>query len=108
MIYKFIPIIFTIIFAAFSHAQGTADFDSETAKIRAEVEAESREWKTGVILAATAAILSVAGLALSFVNYRQRGPRYFPLPALTRRLGAPHAGGNQVVVNLGRGHPDRL
>jgi hypothetical protein len=76
-------------------------YELETAKIRAELEAESREWKTGVIIGATAAILLVAGLALSFVNYRQRGPRYFPLPALTRRLGAPHAGGNQAVVNLG-------
>jgi hypothetical protein len=101
MIAKLIPIILTIIFAAFSQAQGTGDFDAESAKIRTELEIESREWKTGVILAATAAILSVAGLALSFVNHRQRGPRYFPLPVLTRRLGAPHAGGNQAVVNLG-------
>ena len=101
MISKLIPIILMIIFAAFSHAQGTGDFDSESTKIRTELEIESKKWKTGVILAVTAAILAVAGLALSFVNYRQRGPRYFPLPVLTRRLGAPHAGGNQAVVNLG-------
>lgn len=76
-------------------------YELEPAKIRVELGAESRGWKKGVIIGATAAVLLVAGLALLFVNYRQGSPRYFPLPALTRRLGAPHAGGNQAVVNLG-------
>jgi hypothetical protein len=78
----------------------------ETTKMRLELEAESRRWKLGVMIAAAAFVPLVAGIVLiaSLVNHR--GPRRFarnhPSPP---RLGAPHCGGAHATADLG---PPRL
>jgi hypothetical protein len=80
----------------------TADIQVEAAKMRIEVEAERRRWKIGVMIAAAAFIPLVAGIVLVVSLVKQRGPRHFSSNDWQRRLGAPHAGGNHAVVNLGQ------
>jgi hypothetical protein len=74
---------------------------TESGRIRAELEARSRRWKLGVMLTVVLVVPAIAGISLFIVFLRRRGPRYFPQSASSRRLGAPHAGGNHAVVDLG-------
>lgn len=74
---------------------------AETTRMRLELETKSRQSKI-VLLAVAAAILPlVGGLWLLVTFLRNRGPAYFPQPLHQPRLGAPHAGGNHAVVDLG-------
>lgn len=74
---------------------------TESGRVRAELEAQSRRWKMGVMLTAGSVVPVIAGISLAIVFLRRRGPRYFPQPVSGKRLGAPHAGGNHAVVDLG-------
>jgi hypothetical protein len=76
-------------------------YQLETNKIRAELKADSRKWKIGFMITVASVIPVMLGISLLFFYLRGRGPRYFPLPAYSKRLGAPYAGGNQAVVKLG-------
>lgn len=78
---------------------------SESTKMRAELETHSRQWKITAMVAVVAVILLIAGIAFLVASLRKRGPRYFPKPAATRRLGAPYSGGNHAVVELGSPAP---
>ena len=74
---------------------------TESGRIRTELETQSRQWKMGVMLTVASVIPLIAGMSLIIVFLRRRGPRYFPQPAARPRLGAPYAGGNHAVVDLG-------
>jgi hypothetical protein len=79
----------------------TTDIQTETAKMRLELEAQSRRWKLGVMIAAAAFIPLVAGIVLVVSLLNRRGPRHFSSNHWQRRLGAPYAGGNRAVADLG-------
>lgn len=78
---------------------------SESSRIRSELEVQSRRWKMGVMVTVAAVIPVIVGISLLIVFLRRRGPRYFPQSKTGRRLGAPHAGGNHAVVDLGPPSP---
>jgi hypothetical protein len=85
---------------------GTAINRSESienarAKIRAELETKARQRKIVMLGLAASAIPLLVGGTLLFYLPRQRGPRRFLEATVPRRLGAPHAGGNHAVVDLG-------
>ena len=75
----------------------------ETARtqIRLEQENKAHQWRIGMLT--TAALLIPLLCAASALNYffRKSGPRYFPETKPPQRLGAPHAGGNHSVADLG-------
>jgi ABC-type nitrate/sulfonate/bicarbonate transport system substrate-binding protein len=73
----------------------------ESARMRQELEDKSRQWKIAVMVAVASAVPVLAGISLLVVFLRRRGPGYFPIPDHHPRLGAPHAGGNRAVVDLG-------
>jgi hypothetical protein len=74
---------------------------TESARIRSELETRSRQWKVGVMVTIASVIPVIAGISLLLVFLSRRGPRYFPKSRSGPRLGAPHAGGNHAVVDLG-------
>lgn len=75
--------------------------------IRAEQEAAALRWRIAAMTASAAAIPLLVGISLLAYWVRKRGkPRTFPLPAYSRRLGAPHAGGNHAVLLLQRDRRD--
>lgn len=73
----------------------------ESARMRLELEAKSRQWKITAMVAVVSAVSVLAGIWLLIVFLRRRGPRYFPTPAYQPRLGAPYSGGGRAVVDLG-------
>jgi len=83
----------------------TAGIQTEAARMRLELESQSRRWKLGVMIAAAAFVPLVAGIALVVSLLNNRGPRHFARHPWQRRLGAPHAGGNQAVADLGSPNP---
>lgn len=83
----------------------TADIQIEAAKMRLELEIQSRRWKLGAMIAAAAFIPLITGIVLIVSFIKHRRPRYFSINTWQRRLGAPYAGGNQTLVDLGRGTP---
>lgn len=75
---------------------------AKAGQMRHEQEIKTRKWKYGLLLAASCAIPAIVGIAMVFLWFRKRrGSHRFPKPNVQRRLGAPHAGGNHAVVNLG-------
>jgi hypothetical protein len=70
-------------------------------RVHMELETQSRRWKVAALIAAASAIPVIAGIYALVVVRRRRGPRYFPDQAYQPRLGAPYAGGNHAVANLG-------
>lgn len=74
---------------------------AERARIRRELESNSRQAKISVLAVAALVIPVLAAISLLVVFLRRRGPGYFPTPAYRPRLGAPHSGGNRAVVDLG-------
>ncbi|MDP3850062.1 MAG: hypothetical protein Q8Q59_06150 [Luteolibacter sp.] len=75
--------------------------ETERTKIRLELETKSRRQRVFMLLAAASAIPLIVGFALVLHLLRKAGPRRFPKPDVTRRLCAPHAGGNHALVELG-------
>lgn len=74
---------------------------TESTKMRLEQETKARQWRIAT-MAGVASVIPLAGLLSLLISWsRRRGPGYFPNHAWELRLGAPHAGGNHAVVDLG-------
>ena len=70
-------------------------------KYRAEQETKAKHWRIAMLTGAASAIPLLAGLCMLVFLLRKPGPRRFPDLNPPRRLGAPHAGGNFAVADLG-------
>lgn len=79
----------------------SAMIQTESAKMRKDLETKARQRQVAVMIAAGTFIPIIAGISLLVVVLRSRRPAYFPDPAWQPRLGAPHAGGNHAVADLG-------
>jgi hypothetical protein len=73
----------------------------EKARMRQELETKSQQWKIITTVGAAAVIPLIAGAWMSVIFLRRQAPGYFKSPHYQPRLGAPHAGGNRAVVDLG-------
>lgn len=74
---------------------------TESTKMRLEQETKARQWRIAA-MAGVASVIPLAGVISLLVSWsRRRGPGYFPNHAWQLRLGAPHAGGNHAVAELG-------
>lgn len=74
---------------------------TESTKMRLEQETKARQWRIAT-MAGVASVIPLAGLLSLLISWsRRRGPGYFPNHAWQLRLGAPHAGGNHAVAELG-------
>ncbi|MES2660067.1 MAG: hypothetical protein V4689_15705 [Verrucomicrobiota bacterium] len=74
---------------------------TEGTRLRLELETNVRK-KQIALFATLAAIIPIfAGIAVLINILRRQGPGYFPNHLWQLRLGAPHAGGNHAVSNLG-------
>lgn len=75
----------------------------ETARtqIRLEQETKARHWRIAMLTAAASFIPLLCGVSALIYFLRKSGPRHFPETNPPRRLGAPHAGGNHAVADLG-------
>ncbi|MGL5020338.1 MAG: TPM domain-containing protein, partial [Luteolibacter sp.] len=73
----------------------------EKARMRQELETKSQQWKIITTVAAAAVIPLIAGAWMLVIFLRRQGSGYFQTPHYQPRLGAPHAGGNRAVVDLG-------
>ncbi|MEO5917760.1 MAG: TPM domain-containing protein [Luteolibacter sp.] len=79
----------------------TEMLQTATTQFRLEQETNARK-KQIALLATLAAILPIiAGITVCIGILRRRGPAFFPNHLWRLRLGAPHAGGNHAVSNLG-------
>lgn len=74
---------------------------TEKTKIRMEHETKARQWKIAVMVGVASIIPLLVGISFLMVFLRNRGPGYFPNQTWQLRLGAPHAGGNRAVADLG-------
>ncbi|RYD17713.1 MAG: hypothetical protein EOP88_25130 [Verrucomicrobiaceae bacterium] len=75
---------------------------TESTKMRLEQETKARQWRIAA-MAGVASVIPLAGIISLLVSWsRRRGAGYFPNHAWQLRLGAPHAGGNHAVTELGR------
>ncbi len=79
----------------------SAMIQTESHKMRSELEAKSRRWKTGLMVFIVSLVPFIAGISMLLYYLRKRGPGYFPNPSWQPRLGAPHAGGNHATADLG-------
>ena len=85
-----------------ARAANRLDFlKSEQSKILQELESESRKGRIRILVGMALAIACIAGLLKWFLSSHRPGPRYFDDPDVVQRLGAPRAGGNRAVVDLG-------
>ena len=75
----------------------------ETARteIRLEQETKARQWRIAMLTAAASLIPILCGASAMVFIFRKKGPKYFPETNPPKRLGAPHAGGNHAVADLG-------
>lgn len=78
---------------------------SESTRMRAELQSKSRKWKFTAMIAAASTIPIIMGISFLVMLLRKRGPACFPDPGCQVRLGAPHAGGNHAVADLGPPSP---
>ena len=74
---------------------------TERTRIRVEQETKARQWRIAVIFGIASIIPLLAGISFLTVFLRNRGPARFPSRTWQLRLGAPHAGGNRAVADLG-------
>lgn len=74
---------------------------SKSTRMRADLEYKTRQWRIATMVVAASVIPLVSGISFLIVSLRNRGPRFFPDHAKQLRLGAPHAGGNHAVADLG-------
>lgn len=84
-----------------AQSQGEA-YLTEQFKARLETERKARMGKILLYGAAASVIPFFGFIALCVMFYLRRRPRHFPPVLWSRRLGAPHGGGNDAVVDLGR------
>lgn len=68
---------------------------------RQEHDQKKRERNLAMIIAAACAVPLTLGIVIFMMFLHNRKPRIFPDCAITPRLGAPHAGGNYAVTDLG-------
>ncbi|BCU78449.1 hypothetical protein llg_31640 [Luteolibacter sp. LG18] len=77
-------------------------YQTERVRIRLEVEQQA-ERKRIILIAVAAGLLPAAGVLFLIGSFFwRRHSRRFPDVIWTRRLGAPHAGGNNATADLGR------
>lgn len=62
---------------------------------------QAREWRIASLIGVASVIPVVLGVTMLFLSMRKSGPRMFPSAKPPRRLGAPRAGGNHAVIDLG-------
>ena len=74
---------------------------TESVRIRLEQESIARKKQIALVGTLAAIIPLILGMTVLFRMIRRMGPGYFPNHLWHLRLGAPHAGGNHAVVNLG-------
>jgi hypothetical protein len=74
---------------------------TEIARIRGEQQTKARQWKIAVIAGVASIIPLCAGISVLMIFLRNRGPGHFPNQTWRLRLGAPYAGGNRAVADLG-------
>lgn len=74
---------------------------SAVAEIRAEHDKKAKQWRIAMLTAAASAIPLLFGLSMLIVMLRRPSSKRFPSTTPPRRLGAPHAGGNFAVADLG-------
>lgn len=73
----------------------------ERSKIRLDLETKARQKRITMLMAAASVIPVLAGVSVLYVFLRRPGQCLFPETHPPQRLGAPHAGGSHVVVELG-------
>jgi hypothetical protein len=73
----------------------------QSTRWREEMQKKSRQWKIAAMIAGASIVLLGAILSLTSVLKRKRGPSRFPSQLRQPRLGAPHAGGNHALADLG-------
>jgi hypothetical protein len=71
------------------------------AEIQMEQQAKAIQWRIAKLTGAACVIPVMIGVSMLILKFRKRGPRRFPETNPPRRLGAPHAGGNFAVADLG-------
>lgn len=74
---------------------------TERSKVQAELDHKARQWRIAMLTMAASAIPVLCGLSALIYFLRKPGPRRFPTTQPPRRLGAPHAGGNHAVGDIG-------
>lgn len=77
-----------------------ADIEAEVAQMKRDLETRSRRWKIGAMIAVATFIPLVTLIVLGTHLLDRRKPRHFHNHRYQRRLGAPYAGGNQVVADF--------
>ncbi len=75
--------------------------ETERIKIQVELETQARQWRIASLTGMASIVPIVLGVSILFFSMREPGPRMFPNVKSPRRLGAPHAGGNHAVTDLG-------
>ncbi len=78
-----------------------AMIQAESAKIRVELHDQSGKWRLAVMMAAALLVTLFIGFTMLARLTGRRAPRAFPFHNWQTRLGAPHAGGNHAVADLG-------
>lgn len=73
----------------------------QSAIYRQRQEQKMRDRKLALVTTAACAIPLIFGIAFFMIFLRNRRPRIFPECTIHSRLGAPHAGGNYAVADLG-------
>lgn len=74
---------------------------SAVAEIRAEHEKKAKQWRVAMLTGIASVIPLLLGVSMLVVMLRKPGAKRFPSANPPRRLGAPHAGGNLAVADLG-------
>lgn len=70
-------------------------------KIQVELETRARQWRIASLMGVASVIPVVVGVSMIVLALRKSGPRQFPSTKPPHRLGAPYAGGNHAVIDLG-------
>lgn len=83
---------------AINHSE---NIQTQGTRWREDQQKKSRQWKIIAMISGASVVLLGAVLSLVSVLKRKRGPNRFPNQFTQPRLGAPHAGGNHAVADLG-------
>lgn len=79
--------------------------NTERSKVQLELETKAKHWQVAMLTAAASAIPLLCGISALIYFVRKPGPRRFPSTQPPRRLGAPYAGGNHAVAEIGPPEP---
>lgn len=80
---------------------------TESTRLRLELETKSRQARIFILGGVAIFLLSLVAISFLISRLRKIGPARFPNHAWQLRLGAPHAGGNHAVVEMGKPSPPR-